>query len=196
MLDEALTPLIRPLGQKLRPVRPGVGALASSKLAGWLPLSIQVSSPAFEDGGPIPVRFTADGEGLFPPLRWEGLPEGTASLALMCEDADIPFVRPLVHVIVHGIPPGLGGLRAGQVPFRLAGRAPAGFQCGRNSVARPGWMAPSPPPGHGPHRYAFQLFALRIKPEFPYPPGRSLLLRTIRPFLLGQGRIVGTYERP
>ena len=56
-------------------------------------------------------------------------------------------------------------------------------------------LAPSPPPGHGPHRYAFQVFALGVRPVFAYPPGRSKLLSVIRPHLLAQGRLIGTYER-
>lgn len=192
-----LAGLIRPVGEALRNVRPGMIALASQKLSGWLPFSVRVSSPAFGEGQPMPVRCTGDGEGLCPPIRWEtdSLPDRTRSLVLLCEDADVPSFRPLVHLIVHGIRPELGELREGEVPFRLVGRAERGFMCGRNSLARPGWTAPNPPPGHGPHRYAFQLFALDKEPEFRYPPGRSLLIQTIRPYLIGQGRLIGTYER-
>ncbi len=39
------------------------------------------------------------------------------------------------------------------------------------------------------------MFALDARPSFPYPPGRSLLMRTIRPHLIAQGRMIGTYER-
>ena len=189
------TSLMRTIGHALRRVRPGPIALAGSQLSGFLPFSIQVSSPAFEDGRPMPVRFTMDGANLCPPLRWEGLPEGTQSCVLLVEDADIPFVRPVVHLIVHSLAPSVRELAEGEVPLRLVGAAPRGYACGRNFLGRPGWTAPSPPPGHGPHRYAFQVFALRARPEFSYPPGRSLLMRTIRPYLLGQGRLVGTYER-
>ena len=193
-----LAGLVRPLGERLRTVRPGMAMLTGSKLSGWLPYSIRLSSPAFADGAAMPRRFTADGEGLFPPLRWErdSLPPGTQSLALIVEDADIPFIHPVAHAIVHGLRPEAGWLEEGEVPFRLVGRAEAGFACGRNFLARPGWTPPSPPPGHGPHRYAFQVFALRARPAFPYPPGRALTMRTITPLLLGQGRLIGTYERP
>ena len=47
----------------------------------------------------------------------------------------------------------------------------------------------------GAHRYAFQVFALDSRPEFGIPPGRTRLLRMIRPHLIAQGRIIGTYER-
>ena len=186
---------VRQLGRALRPIRPGKVLLASSKYSGFLGYAIRVSSPAFAEGAPMPVKYTQDGEGLFPPLRWEGLPPNTMSVVLLVEDADIPWIKPLTHLIVHSIPPEVTELAEGEIPYRLTGPSPREYACGRNAFARPGWTAPTPPPGHGPHHYAFQVFALSEKPDFPYPPGRSLLLRTIRPYLIGQGRVIGTYER-
>ena len=187
--------MLRSVGQALRPVRPGIAMLASSKFSGFLGSAITVSSEAFANGQPMPARFTQDGENLSPPLRWEGLPAQTMSVTLLVEDADVPSFRPLVHLIVHSIPPDKTEFAEGEIPLRLSGTAPGGWACGRNSLARPGWTAPSPPPGHGPHRYAFQVFALDARPGFPYPPGRAALLRTIRPHLIAQGRLIGTYER-
>lgn len=189
------TSIMRTIGHALRGVRPGPIMLASSRLSGNMGYSLRVSSPAFEDGQPMPVRFTQDGANLSPPLRWEGLPPQTRSCVLLVEDADIPFFRPLVHLIVHSIPAGVTELAEGEVPLRLVGNSPRGYACGRNSLGRPGWTAPTPPPGHGPHRYAFQMFALDARPSYPYPPGRSLLIRTIRPHIIAQGRTIGTYER-
>ncbi|HTR17701.1 MAG TPA: YbhB/YbcL family Raf kinase inhibitor-like protein [Acetobacteraceae bacterium] len=182
------------IGQALRNVRPGIGALASSRLRS-VPRTLRVTSPAFTDGGQIPARYTQDGEGLFPPLGWESVPATAKSLALLVEDADAPFPRPLVHAVLHGIPPHLGGLPEGALPKRLTGPAPLGFSAGRNSLTRPGWMAPSPMPGHGPHRYAFQLFALDFVPRFAHTPGRTLLMRTIRSHILAYGRLTGVYRR-
>ena len=190
-----LKDMARRLGQTLRPIRPGVIMLATSRYSGFLGMALQVSSTAFGEGEPIPVRYTQDGQNLFPPLRWEGLPPRTMSVVLLVEDADLPWSSPGVHLIVHSIPPELTELAEGAIPLRLTGRSPQGYACGRNMLARPGWTAPTPPPGHGKHHYAFQVFALDAKPSFRYPPGRSLLLRTIRPHLLAQGRLVGTYER-
>jgi Raf kinase inhibitor-like YbhB/YbcL family protein len=187
--------VMRSIGQALRPFRPGVAMLTSSKFSGFLGYALKVSSTAFADGQPMPVRFTQDGASLSPPLRWEGLPPQTQSVVLLVEDADIPLPRPMVHLIVHSIPPEKTEFSEGEIPLRLSGMAPDGFACGRNALGRPGWTAPSPPPGHGPHRYAFQIFALNARPLFAYPPGRALLLRTIRPNLIAQGRLIGTYER-
>ena len=189
------TSIMRTIGHALRGVRPGIISLASSRLSGNMGFSLHVSSPAFDDRRPMPVRFTQDGDSLCPPLQWEGLPPQTQSSVLLVEDADIPSFRPLVHLIVHSIPADVTELDEGEIPLRLVGHSPRGYACGRNALGRPGWTAPTPPPGHGPHRYAFQVFALDARPSFPYPPGRSLLMRTIQPHIIAQGRTIGTYER-
>jgi phosphatidylethanolamine-binding protein (PEBP) family uncharacterized protein len=66
--------------------------------------AITVSSLAFRDHAPIPVRYTADGEGCSPPLQWSGVPAGAQSLVLIVEDADAPTPAPLVHAIAVDLP--------------------------------------------------------------------------------------------
>ena len=53
-------------------------------------LKIQMSSPAFADGQPIPPRHSYNDNNLSPALHWSGLPDGTKSLALICDDPDAP----------------------------------------------------------------------------------------------------------
>src|SRR5271168_2993688 len=173
----------RKVGQVLRHVRPGLGALATSRLTAGSH-GMVISSPAFEDGGAIPMAYTQDGESLFPPLRWDHVPGGAESLALLVEDADAPFPRPLVHALLHSIPPTLSGIPEGGVARRQVRKSPLGFKAGRNSVARAGWMAPSPMPGHGPHRYAFQLLAVDTMPSFANPPSRGAVLRATKGHLI------------
>jgi Raf kinase inhibitor-like YbhB/YbcL family protein len=155
--------------------------------------SFALASAAFDHGGRMAVRFTADGAGLSPPLHWSGLPRGTASLALLVEDVDAPFPQPLVHLLLHGLSPDLSGLAEGSVPQRMA-RSRL-FSAGRNSFGHRGWLPPSPIPGHGPHRYVFQLFAL----SRPFAPvrilGRGALRMELRRSALGYGQTIGAYER-
>ncbi len=187
---------LRAIGERLRPVRAGFSTLTVNRA--WIaavPDCIRVTSPAFGGGRDMPVRYTSDGDGRSPPLTWDGLPAGTRALALLVEDPDIPFPVPLVHAIVHSIPAGLGALPDGALPYRMRGRAPEGYAMGRNGVSRAGWTPPSPPPGHGPHHYAFQMFALDALPRFDWPPGRGYLLRRLRPHMSGRGTLFGVYER-
>ncbi len=94
------------LGHALRGLRAGADKLCivQPELGGAF-AAIHLSSPAFGDGARLPPRFTADGEGVSPPLVWGPLPEGTQSLALIVEDPDAPSPQPLVHAILCGLPP-------------------------------------------------------------------------------------------
>jgi Raf kinase inhibitor-like YbhB/YbcL family protein len=183
----------RKVGQMLRHVRPGMGGLATSRL-GLASNGMTITSPAFEDGGTMPDRYTQDGESLFPPLYWDNIPPAAKSLVLIVEDADAPFPRPLVHAVLHSIPPNLSGIPEGGVASTVK-RSPLGFKAGRNSVARAGWLAPSPMPGHGPHRYAFQLLAVDAMPSFTNPPSRGAVLRATKSHLIASARIIGVYQR-
>ena len=178
------------IGRAIMPLRPGMGAIASAR---WGEPTLSLTSAEFEHNGPIPLRFTADGAGVSLPLQWSDLPPGTASLALLVEDADAPFPRPLVHLLLHAMPPTLHGLAEAAVPAAMAQSRM--FSAGRNSLGRRGWLPPSPIPGHGPHHYAFQLLALSVPFAPRRVPGRGALRVTARRSLLGHGLLVGTYER-
>jgi Raf kinase inhibitor-like YbhB/YbcL family protein len=112
-------------------------------------VSLRLESPAFRAGGRIPKRFTCDGKGVSPPLRWSGVPGGARQLALLVEDSD---AGRFVHWSLLGIPPRTKALPEGQVP-RGAVQTENGFGDRR-------WGGPCPPEGKGPHRYVFALYAL------------------------------------
>ncbi len=156
--------------------------------------SIEVSSPAFDDNQPIPPRYTADGDGISPPLEWSGVPANADSLALIVEDADAPTAHPLVHAIAVDLPPQDGTLAAGELS--RSDYTGTLFRPGRNSYLQPSWLPPDPPPGHGVHRYVFQVFALAAGPDFPEMPGREAVLEAIRERAIAGGYLVGTCERP
>jgi len=153
---------------------------------------LQLSSPAFADGGAMPARLTADSTGISPPLRWNSVPTAATSVALIVEDADSPTNEPLVHAIAVDIDPRLQEMPEGALNESNRG-TPATL--GRNSYLRRAWLPPDPPPGHGLHRYVFQLFALLPGDEFSNVPGRRELATAIRQRAIGSGALVGTYER-
>ena len=182
------------IGHALSDVRAGLDSVAFNQLdLRQGTAAIRVESLAFADHAPIPSRYTADGEGVSPPLQWWNVPKGAASLVLLVEDADSPTPHPLVHAIVVGLPPEDGTLPEGA----LSGDedAEAGLRVGLNSYLQTAWLPPDPPPGHGVHRYAFQLFALDEAPEFSNAPGRDEVLGALADHAIASGLLIGTCER-
>ncbi|MGK6323342.1 YbhB/YbcL family Raf kinase inhibitor-like protein [Sphingomonas sp. DT-51] len=155
---------------------------------------LTLSSPAFADGARLPERFTADGEGVSPPLTWSGVPAGAVALALVVEDPDAPTPTPLVHAVVWNLPADSSGLEEGAIVADGRGGYD-GSDVGRNSYQQEGWLPPDPPTGHGSHDYVFQLFALRKAAALDVNPGRSAVLEALRGRVLAAGMLVGTYSR-
>jgi Raf kinase inhibitor-like YbhB/YbcL family protein len=110
--------------------------------------SITLTSPAFRDGGTIPKRFSCDGDGASPALRWSGVPAGARELVLVVEDPDADR---FVHWTVLGIPAKAIGIPEGRVP--------AGAVQTENSFGKRGWGGPCPPEGDDAHHYVFSLYA-------------------------------------
>src|SRR5256885_13612959 len=108
----------------------------------------RLSGEGFEDGARKPRRSACGGEDVSPPLAWSGLPEGTRSLALICDDPDAPSGT-FTYWVAWGLDPGAGGVAEG-----VAGPAE-----GLSRLGTPGYRGPCPPPGDGPHRSCFRLFA-------------------------------------
>ncbi len=181
------------LGEAMRDVRAGAEelAIADTELTG-VNASLEVSSPAFEYNGTIPERYTADGEGVSPPIEWSGVPSDAQAVVFLVEDADSPTPEPFVHAIVWDLPGADTAIPEGALTSKNDERNEA---MGRNSYFNATYLPPDPPPGHGTHRYVFQVFALDIVPRFESPPGRSALLDCMRGHVLAKGLLIGTYGR-
>lgn len=158
---------------------------------------LEVSSLAFEDHAPMPVRYTADGEGVSPPLAWSNVPGNATSVVVVVEDADSPTPNPLVHAIVVNLDGFDASLQEAALPS--PGHEGLDVDTGRNSYLRARWLPPDPPPGHGTHRYAFQVFALVDSiddaPGFVGTPGRDDVVEALKERAIASGCLIGTYER-
>ena len=78
-------------------------------------MTIQITSSAFSEGGLIPRSYTCDEKDVSPDLAWTGIPAGTKTLALICDDPDAP-VGTWVHWVLFNIPAGETGLPAEIAP--------------------------------------------------------------------------------
>jgi len=154
--------------------------------------TFHLSSDAFLSGDMIPIRHTCEGRDLSPPLTWGDPPEGTRSFALVCEDPDAP--RGIwVHWVLFNLPAQVRGLPQGVEPDpELAD----GSRQGRNDFGRLGYGGPCPPPGRGPHRYYFRLYALDTLLALPPGATRADLLAAMDGHVLASAELMGRFERP
>lgn len=159
---------------------------------------LRLTSPAFEDGAPIPAVHAskrAGGRDLSPPLAWSQVPSETEQLLLVIEDPDAPTPKPFIHCVAL-LEPSTTSLAEGALN---ADQPAPGVRLLRSGMRR-GYLGPAPIKGHGPHRYVFQLFALS-KPV--QPPANGTTLESAKPRqvlatvtnVLARGRFDGLYER-
>ncbi|ABY29365.1 YbhB/YbcL family Raf kinase inhibitor-like protein [Methylorubrum extorquens] len=181
------------IGQALSGLRAGAEKAAFHTVAAEAPATLRVTSDAFADTAPIPARYTADGDGLSPPLAIAGVPDGAAALVLFVEDPDAPSSHPFVHLIAWNLRLEAQNISEGAFASPASEGSP--HDLGRNSFQKDGWLPPDPPTGHGPHHYLFQVFALARPAELPASPGRGALLDALRGNVIAKGMLTGTYER-
>ncbi|MEX1006444.1 MAG: YbhB/YbcL family Raf kinase inhibitor-like protein [Acidimicrobiia bacterium] len=142
-----------------------------------------LTSTAFGDGGTIPIEYTCRSTGTTPQLAWKRVPSGTKELGLIMEDPDAPSGT-FVHWVVAGIKP--------KPPSIAADADPVGAFVGVNSVGRPGWQPPCPPPGPA-HHYVFTLYAVGKKVTLP-PGATAATLRTaMKGKILAKAKLVGLF---
>ncbi len=186
------------IGHALRPFHSDASKLTESDSSVQAqPRTIVLSSPVFAADALIPKPYTADGENLFPTINWEGLPPGSQSLILVVEDPDAPKATPFVHGIFYNIPASLSALPEEAVlsDGLSLEYVNLGVQMGKNSMAKTVYMAPAPPPGHGPHHYHFQLIALDTVINLSGDRTLSEIKQALTGHVLGSGELIGTYER-
>ena len=147
---------------------------------------IDVRSSTIDDGERIPDRHSHDGPNVSPAIEWVGVPNGAAEIVLMCSDPDAPSGT-FLHWLVTGIDPHTGG-----VP---EGRTPEEGQVWPNDFGEEGWGGPAPPPGHGPHHYQFEVYALAQPIELPDHPTADDVHRATEGIAMAQGTLVGVFER-
>lgn len=151
--------------------------------------TMTVESKAFEHEGPIPPRYSCDGQDVSPQLAWSGAPDGTASYAILMEDPDAPGGT-FVHWVYYDIP-----ADTSELPEAIAGDerpVPGGTQ-GTNSFGSVGYGGPCPPGGT--HRYFFTVYALDV--ELGLAPGvtKDDFLDAAESHVLAQGTLMGTFGR-
>lgn len=145
-----------------------------------------LSSPEFDQNGPIPRIYTCQGRNISPPLVWKNPPIRTESYLLVMADLDTQKTHgfSLIHWVVFDISKDLLGLRSNNIVGRM----------GMNGKNESRYQGPCPPAGVGPHHYLFQLYALDI-PFLELSQGASLeeVDEVSKGHIIGKASLVGTY---
>lgn len=145
---------------------------------------MQISSPAFANGGMIPAKFTADGSDISPPLEIRNVPPAAKSLVLIVDDPDAPRGT-WNHWLLWNIDPAATTIAENSTP--------AGAAAGRNDFGETRYRGPSPPSGT--HRYFFRLLALDSKSSVPSGASRAELDQAVRGHVLAEAVLMGRYGR-
>jgi Raf kinase inhibitor-like YbhB/YbcL family protein len=99
------------------------------------------------------------------------------------DDPDAPNGT-FTHWLLYDIPATMTELREG-----------GGGKALRNGFGRVGYGGPCPPPGHGPHRYVFTLYAVDAPALDVRGTTRGALEPALRGHTLAVTRLTGRYER-
>jgi Raf kinase inhibitor-like YbhB/YbcL family protein len=154
-------------------------------------MSLTLVSSAFAEGGKIPEKYSRIGENLFPPLAWNGAPDGVQSFALIVEDPDAPSGT-FRHCGIFNIP-----AEVNELPESADTAPGGGLRFSENDFGNARYDGPQPPKGHGVHHYYFRLAALDVPNlSVPSSAGIEAMWREARKHTLSQASLSGTFEVP
>lgn len=145
--------------------------------------TMKLTSPAFQNEGLIPSKYTCDGDNISPALIISDIPNNAKSLALIMDDPDAPMGT-FVHWVVWNIPADKKEIKEGET---------GGFKEGMNDFGRIGYGGPCPPSGT--HRYFFKLYALDTKLNLNDDVTKADLEKAMGDHIIAQARLMGTYSR-
>jgi hypothetical protein len=179
------------LGRLLRNRRAGDQKLTWNQPGLDAPETIVLGSDSFQDGARMPESSAGHGvgENISPRLAWRGAPDEATELALIIEDPDAPLPRPVVHLALAGISPDTDRFEEGEL------NEGARYGTGRATFGRTGYQGPRPVPGHGPHRYVFQLYALNKRLGLAPDAKPKAIAAAMKGNVIARGQLQGTYER-
>ena len=151
-------------------------------------MRMELTSSAFQEGQTIPKDYTGFGKDTSPPLQWSEPPEGTKSLALICDDPDAS--KTFVHWVIFDLPAGTRKLPEGIPPRdEISG----GGKQGTNDFRKLGYGGPCPPGGT--HRYFFKLYALDTEVKLAAGATKADLENAMKGHVLAEGALMGKYSR-
>ena len=148
-------------------------------------------------GDTIPERYQGspencpcNGKDISPALSWSSPPERTQSFALIVTDKDSPLWFNFVHWVLYDLPADRRDLPEG-IPKQ--GQLPDGSRQGLNGFDKIGYAGPCPP-GHSPHHYVFDVYALNTTLNLPPGASKKQVVKAMNGHILARGELVGKYR--
>lgn len=145
---------------------------------------LKISSPAFENGGEIPKKYTCDGANVNPPLKISNVPSNTKSLAMVFDDIDAPRGT-YVHWILWNIDPTVKEIKENSVPEKAVQRL--------NDFKKHHYGGPCPP-GRA-HKYIFKIYALDTLLNLNHNLTKKDLEKAIEGHVISRAQLIGVYKR-
>jgi Raf kinase inhibitor-like YbhB/YbcL family protein len=153
-------------------------------------MTLSLSSPVFQEGQNIPIKYTCDGQDISPPLTWSEPPSETQSFALIMDDPDAPG-GVFTHWLLFNLPADSRELAEAVPPQN---ELPNGTLQGKNDFGAIGYGGPCPPLGPA-HHYRFTIFALDQPLDLKAGASRKQVLGAITGHILARGQLIGIYQR-
>jgi len=146
---------------------------------------LQLTSPVFEDGEPIPPEYGSTERNVNPPLEIDGVPDEADALALVVDDPDAvePAGKVWDHWVVWNIDP-----RSETVPENWD--AAEAIE-GQNDYGDGGYGGPNPPDRE--HSYRFRLYALNKQVTLDAGATKDDLLGEVADHVVDEATLEGTY---
>jgi len=146
---------------------------------------LRLTSPAFDDGDPIPDRYGYTEADVNPPLSVDGVPEDAVSLLLLVDDPDA--VEPAGHIWDHWLVWDVSPDRE-TIPEDWS---PESATEGQNDYGEQGYGGPNPPDGE--HTYRFRLYALDAELGLSAAATRDDVADAVTGHIIEKDTLEGTY---
>jgi Raf kinase inhibitor-like YbhB/YbcL family protein len=176
------------------------GAAAQSAPATPSRPAFTLTSPAFNDGGVLPDKYSVldTGQNISPPLSWVNVPASTESFVLILHDVDVALhsgIDDELHWLPFNIPDAAKGMPEGtpNKPTLPDGTIQSDNGGGLGNPF-PGFMAPGAPPGKY-HHYVFELYALNAKLNLGPEATRPQILAAMAGHVVGKAALTALFHR-
>lgn len=166
-----------------------------------IPQTIKITSPHFEDSRHLP-EFCVITENVSPELNIDlsevESVEEIKSFVVICQDVDVPLWFPVTHLLAHAVSAQIRTFEKGF--FTGENEEKMLFKFGYAAFKLARYVGCGPIPGHGPHKYVFQVIGIDGEAtaglaDLTERPDLNTATEIIKDHVIASGKITGTYER-